>query len=340
MSATPSRADGASDLTARFTHALDSEPPFETPFGEAVASAVRAGRRRRARSIAGRGLAIAACGLVIGASVLAVRPDGSLSPATDPGLFGAASDPAASPVPTPTLCVSAPEEAVARAVAARDQAQAAAEVAAQAGAPDAGDLAARADALAEAAEKAESAAEQAGSAALGTSTSECPESDDSPVPVTDISAADLEPLAKAIAAVRGGDVTIVVRGSEVGTPTVTAQVSGPDGAYDITVQVTGTAFAPDLVTRGCTSSDRDDKPCNVELALPDRAAVSVAFSDGSGRANLRYGEPAGVGRTVSVWVDNYTEQADGTKAVGPTWKAAGVTPSHIHAAIADSGLAP
>ena len=66
----------------------------------------------------------------------------------------------------------------------------------------------------------------------------------------------------------------------------------------------------------------------------------IAFSDGSGRANLRYGEPAGVGRTVSVWVDNYTEQADGTKAVGPTWKAAGVTPSHIHAAIADSGLAP
>lgn len=64
------------DLKARFQNAVTPEPPFATGLGAALDDVTRAGRRRRARAMAGKGVAVAAVLAIAGGALYAVLPGG------------------------------------------------------------------------------------------------------------------------------------------------------------------------------------------------------------------------------------------------------------------------
>ena len=78
MSHTEPEIDDTFDLTPHFRHALDGEPPFDSPERVALDRAERGGRRRRARAVASRSAIAVVCAATVGGAFVLVNPLGAL----------------------------------------------------------------------------------------------------------------------------------------------------------------------------------------------------------------------------------------------------------------------
>lgn len=330
-----------SELKDRFAHALSPEPPFETDLTTALDAAVRGGRRRRARAVASKGLAVAACAVILGGAVVAIRPGGSAptpphiltaSPTPSDPCAGTVQDDAAGPRPGPSAGTD-----VAPIVSDYLRVSSPNAIPAPATSEDKATLRKLSgEQLTKVQEEALVAMKRALATQVRSGSSGCEEHNGSQVKSADIPTAKLNALVKNIAGSVGtGKISVDAPG--------TVTVRTDSGDYSIGVSVTVEKFDPQVWADSCSPGTGDDKPCTVEWRSTRDLGRSMAFTDGSGRADLQYVADAGTDAdgaplTVDVWIDNYVEQSSGDKTVGPTWREVGFTKAGLRAAIADSGV--
>lgn len=315
-----------SELKDRFEHALRPEPSFETDLATALDAAVRGGRRRRARAVASKALVVTACAVVIAGAVVAVRPGGSPTPG-EGGVVGSAS----SPAPSDPCTLSSGQVLPGSSLAPMGTHMAA-------GDEGYGEELAKERAAAAAAMPFVRVVGLVPEATMQPVGPACAEDGHNGAAATRaaVSSSVLAAVVNAVAAsVGAGKVSIESPGF--------ATVRTDAGTYSVDVAVWVERFDAHAWADSCSPSGSDDKPCKVEGSSTNDLARSIRFTDGSGRVSLQYvadagTDPDGQALTVVVTVDNYVEQASGSKAVGPTWHDLGFTRGGLRDAIAGTGV--
>jgi hypothetical protein len=307
------------DIRALIARAVADEPAYDMAPGAALDAAVAAGRRRRVRGQASRGLALVAVAATVAGGVALVRvpsaPTGpnlvagsgsviglvDATPSIVPPVSGATQLP--SPIPSSPNGTPLPTASPSSTLAVTPTVSP--------------------------------------TPTSGTSGSVEP----TPTPAGDpLLLARLEAFVRSLAATARG--TIVTMNHDqfpamLGTreylqTDVNAHVTTPAGAFDVGASANHLdAFDVTTWRSNCSPSTGDLKPCTVigTSAYDVMASYDMGANPGqAGRATFQYVAAAPDGSTLDVNFDNYTEQPGHLKNVGPSWKAAGLDYAALRAA--------
>ncbi len=121
----------------------------------------------------------------------------------------------------------------------------------------------------------------------------------------------------------------------------TAYVRTKAGPVDIGVEKDGSSGGVGYDKHVCRDGlhGPDGKGCGALLMHDTVGIWEVTNNSPTGRRRLTAAADTPGGGTLWVTIDNYVEEPDGNKVVGPSWQEAGITVTEVRAAIADSGLA-
>ncbi|MGN6524241.1 MAG: hypothetical protein ACTHMZ_13740 [Actinomycetes bacterium] len=144
-----------------------------------------------------------------------------------------------------------------------------------------------------------------------------------------------------------GAATVVDRSAPTGSgdtaPYLTRlRVTTPKGPVEVAVSLDsdpGTSVA--LMSQSCQLDNGgadSGRRCTVITLTDSQGTWSRSYPNQPGRSSLEVAQTTDSGATLHVVIDNYAELANGTKAIGPTWSAAGIDPTEVEVLVRDSGL--